>query len=145
MRNTGIAGLAVVFLASCSTANTERAGPILYEAQGDGWDLRITADAIRLRERAGRSSSDYFGPLPSPIVEATGVRLEGELLREYVIAGLVEEDTRPYVMNIEERACRDARGRMWPTTITFNFFSDEHSPTGCGGPTLKLRSSAAPG
>ena len=137
-RNKGIAAVAVGFLASCATTDSKRDDPILYEARGDRWDLRITASSIRLRERVGRGSFDYYGPVPPLVVAADGVRFEGELLRQYVIAGHAEEDSRSYAIEIAERPCRDRQGRLWSTSVSFNFFS-EYNPSGCGGSTVSLR------
>ncbi len=133
MKRTGLAALGAVFVAACATTDAERVDPVLYEAQGDGWDLRITTDSVRLRERVGRETLEYNGPTPALLPEGADLRVEGELLRLYVIAGLVEEDTRRYAVEVAPRACRDPSGRLWPTTVRLNFFS-EYAPTGCGGP-----------
>jgi len=129
VKRTGWAALGAVFVAACATTDAGL-DPVLYEAQGDGWELRITTDSVRLRERVGRETLEYNGSTPALLSEGADLRIEGELLRLYVIAGLVEEDTRRYAVEIAARACRDPSGRLWPTTVRLNFFS-EYAPTAC--------------
>ena len=52
-----LAAVAAGFLASCATPGFRHADPILYKAFGNRWDLRITANSIRLRERVDRVTS----------------------------------------------------------------------------------------
>ena len=102
-----------------------------YQAAGEGWTLTIEAGRMHLRETAGPLRFDYFGELPPRQPIAGGLRFEGEVMRDYVIAGLAEEEMRRYSLTIREQSCIDARGRSWPTSVTWHF-SDEHRPIGCG-------------
>lgn len=133
VKRGGWAALGAACLAACATTDAERVDPVLYEARGAGWDLRLKGDSVRLRERVGRQTLEYDGPAPALSPGGGDLRFEGEMLRLYVLAGLVEADRRPYIVEIAERPCRDRQGRLWPTTVRLNFFS-EYRPTGCGGP-----------
>ena len=129
--------VALGFLSSCATTDSRGADPILYKAFGDRWDLRITANSIRLRERVDKGSLDYYGPVPPLNLAADGMRLTGELLREYVVAGLAEEDRLSYAIEITAQPCHDRKGRLWPTSVRVSFVSGYVS-SGCGGSTASL-------
>lgn len=132
-----VTSVALGFLASCATTDSKCTDPTIYNAFGDRWDLSITANSIRLRERVGRGSFNYYGPVPPIDVAADGMRLKGELLREYVVAGLAEEDRLSYVIEITAQPCHDRKGRLWPTSARVSFVSGFDS-SGCGGSTASL-------
>jgi hypothetical protein len=132
-----VTAVALGFLASCATTDSRRADPTIFKAFGDRWNLRITANSIRLRERVGRGSLNYYGPVPPLNVAADGMRLKGELLREYVVAGLAEEDRLSYAIEITAQPCKDRKGRLWPTSVRVSFVSGYDS-SGCGGSTASL-------
>ena len=103
-----------------------------YEARGEGWNLIIKEGSIDLREKVGDGVFEYYGALPPMEAIDGGVRYQGQLLREYVVAGFAEEDIRPYSLTILEKRCTDRNGRIWATSVSFDFQS-EYRPTGCGG------------
>jgi hypothetical protein len=121
------------FLASCASFETRGRSAANYEARGDRWDLRITTDTIRLRARAGTLLFAYYGPVPARQSIPGGIRYAGDMVRTDVVAGLVEEDTMHYVVEIADRPCTDEHGRIWPSTVTFDPASADR-PSGCGGP-----------
>jgi hypothetical protein len=130
-----VAGLcgAIAPLASCASTESRDRNAINYQARGLHWDLRITSDTVRLRERAGPLLFAYYGPIPPRQSIPGGIRYEGDMVRTEVVAGLVEESTRHYVLEIVDRACTDERGRIRPTTVRF-VVASEYGPPGCGGP-----------
>lgn len=104
-----------------------------YEARGHNWTLVVTQDAIFLRDQVGEGHLEYAGPVPEPRVLESGIWYEGELVREYVVAGLVEQDVLPYVLTITERPCVDEEGRVSPTSVDWAFGPAAHQAAGCGG------------
>jgi hypothetical protein len=141
-----ITGCAVLALCGCvggqPFAVSPSSDPVRYEARGVGWALTIANRTVKLRERAGSASFDYHGPLPERQAVAGGIRFEGQLLRHYVIAGLAEDDLRPYALTILDKPCADRSGRIWATSVAFDFGS-EYRPTGCGSALPKFASHAA--
>lgn len=104
-----------------------------YEARGHNWSLVITEDSVVLRDRVGEGHMEYVGAIPEAWDLDSGVRYEGELLRVYVVAGLVEEDVLPYVLTIRERPCVDEEGRVFPTSADWDFGPSAYRAVGCGG------------
>ncbi len=104
-----------------------------YEARGLRWALVITEDSIFLRDQVGGGHLEYAGPLPQGRVSGLGIRYEGKLLREYVVAGLIEEDVLPYVLTIREQPCVDDEGRIFPTSADWDFGPSAYRTRGCGG------------
>jgi hypothetical protein len=62
-----------------------------------------------------------------------GVRFEGNLTETFVVAGLVEETTGTYRLELRSEPCRDRRGRVQPTSVRIEYRPD-YARTGCGGP-----------
>ena len=104
-----------------------------YEARGHNWTLVVTQDSIFLRDQVGEGHLEYAGSVLEPRVLETGIRYEGELVREHVVAGLVEQDLLPYVLTITERPCVDEGGRVSPTSVDWAFGLAAHQAAGCGG------------
>ena len=125
------AALAALALASCA-AGTPR--PVeLYRAQGENWRLLMFDIGVRIDSRLGPLRSVVGGEFPPAQALDGGVRFEGTVASTFVVAGLVEEMSAAYRLEIRTVPCRDRRGRMRPTSVRLTYQSGQDY-IGCGGP-----------
>lgn len=74
-------------------------------------------DGLRLNQNVAGMKWEWWDAQPSSRTLESGIALGGELMREYVIAGLAEEDRMVYEAEILEAPCRDAEQRFYPVTV----------------------------
>jgi hypothetical protein len=136
------AALAALALASCASGTPR---PVeLYRAQGENWRLRMFDIGVRIDTRLGSLRSVEGGELPLAQALDGGVRFEGTASVTFVVAGLVEEASAAYRLEIRTGPCRDRRGRMQPTSARLTYRSGQEY-SGCGGPLPPTWSAPAPG
>lgn len=100
-----LALLLVPALGAC--VSTEPEPPLLYEAAGDNWRLGVSPDHLALTETVGAQTWTWSSPVPVIVPAPEGLLLDGKFVREFVIAGLVEESRMAFSLLLSPGPCAD--------------------------------------